>query len=161
MPEPTFEQFRDSMREGAEKIREQLGPEDDWLPSLMMDTPEGFMVMPLILPDGTELFGQEGIPVVSSYIVMAKARLVCRVQMGWAATPVRGDKRRPTDRPDRQEVLIIQVAEAGRQEFLMAEVTRHKDAPPELSEWTEAENAGGPLADALMAAVQVASQQEK
>lgn len=156
---PRFEAFRDSIRQGAEQIRVTLDSDEDWIPTLFMDAPDGFMAMPLILPDGTELFGQPGLELVTAVIVRAQARLVARIQMGWAANAVTGDMRRPSDRPDRYEVLMLQVAEPGRQELWMAEVTRHTDDSPTLGEWELSEQAGGVIAESLAAAVQVASQQ--
>lgn len=153
---PTFEEFRDSAFQGIEQNRLNLQPDEDWLPTLILDSPDGVMVMPLLLEDGQELFGQDGIRVVTSVIVSVKARMAARVQMGWAAKAVKGDMRRPGERPDKSEVLILQVAEAGRQEVWMTEVAR-QDGPPELGEW-ELASAGGPLADALASAVDLAAQ---
>ena len=156
---PRFDAFRDSIKSGAEQVRLTLEPDEDWIPTLFMDAPQGFMAMPLILEDGSELFGQPGLELVTAVIVKSQARLVARIQMGWAANAISGDTRRPGDRPDRSEVLILQVAEPGRQEVWMAEVTRNEDASPDLDEWELSEAAGGPIADALAAAIQVASQQ--
>lgn len=153
---PTFEDFRDSVFLGAEKVRETLGSDEDWLPTMMMDAPDGLMIMPLIAADGTELFGQEGAQQVTATIVKARARMVARVQMGWAAEPVKGDSRRPSDRPDRKEVLIVQVAEPGRQEVWMADVKRGA-GPPTLDEWILSDGAHGALADALSLAVEEAA----
>lgn len=158
--QPRFDTFRDAIRTGAEQIRQTLDPDEDWIPTLFLDAPRGFMALPLILPDGTELFGQPGLELVTAVIVKSEARLAARIQMGWAADARSEDKRRPSDRPDRSEVLILQVAEPGQQEVWMADVTRNEDAPPDLGEWELSEAAGGPIADALAAAIQVASQQQ-
>lgn len=152
---PTLDAFRDSALAGVEKVRQTLRPDEDWLPTMMMDTPDGLMIMPLLDAGGNEYFGQDGIQQVTATIVKAKARMVARVQMGWAATADAHDYRRPADRPDRVEVLIVQVAEPGRQEILMAEVKRGS-GPPELGEWTTSPG-GGALADALALAVEEAA----
>lgn len=152
---PTIEQFREILFEAVDDIAKDLSPTADWAPVLLIDSPDGFAICPLHDPDtGKLMTGQDSIPEVTALIVKMRARIVGRVGMGWAADQIPGDRTRPTDRGDRQEVLIIQIARPeSEQEVWMADVGRSDNAPPTLGEWTLMEGTGGPIAEALQVAV--------
>jgi hypothetical protein len=154
---PTVEQFREIIFEAVGDIAATLAPDADWAPVLLIDSPDGFAVCPLTDPTtGKSFTGQDSIPEVTALITKMKARMVGRVGMGWAADQIPGDDTRPTDRDDRQEILIVQIARPqSKQEVWIAEVERNPEQPPKLGEWSVMSDSGGPIAEALQMAVDI------
>jgi len=114
---------------------------------VLIDCEKGFAVYPL----HTELLtGQEGLATVAATVLSLDPKYVCRIQMGWAASYEDGNALRPSERPDKKEVLIVQVAEKGGQhELWISDIERNGTSPPEIVEWKLTPATTGPLAEAF------------
>lgn len=143
--ETTFDDWRGMSFDGIDQVGSQLEPDADWMPVILLDCEKGFVVFPL----QDELEGREGLAEVAATVTSLKPRYACRIQMAWSAGFVAGNNEAPSQRADRKEVLLAQIAEkGGAQEFWMAEVERDGVKPPQIIKW-ELAPASGPLADAF------------
>jgi len=157
MPEqpPTFEDFRDAALERAEAAGENLPPEHDWLPILLIDAPAGFCLLPLVDPDTGDrsLMEQEGLPTIIAALIEMNANIVARIQMAWTLDPAQAkDGPLPREHPDRKEILMVQVCEAGRQELWVTDIDRSGEHP-EIVKWEKSAARAGPFSDALQLAM--------
>ena len=151
MTEPTTDQFREMVISAVEAIGNDLGPEDDWLPVMLMHTDEGFQILPLVDPDGEiDLAGQEGLLRVAALLEQLKPKIVARVQMGWGRKGV-NDPETGAMVPgeERTEMLLVQVASEGFYEMWFTDIERQSDGPPRIVQWEQSEETTGPLAEAL------------
>ena len=149
MPSPTPEQFRDMVITAVERIGRDLGPEDDWLPVMLMHTERGFEIMPLIDPDGDiDLSSQEGLVQIAALLEELKPEIVARVQMGWGRSAATNSDGTLKPAGPRQEMLLVQIASSGFYEMWFTEIKRG-EGHPEIVEWEQSEETTGPLAEAL------------
>lgn len=144
-PIESFDHWRRLSFDGIDQVGAALKPDDDWLPVVLIDCPKGYVVYPL--PD--PLTGQEGLAEVAAAVLALEPRYVCRVQMAWAADYVEGNDEAPSQREDKREILMAQIAQkGGEHEFWSAEVERDGENPPQIVKW-ELQPAAGPMAEAF------------
>ena len=144
--------FRDYLFSAVEDVGATLEPDDDWAPVMMLIGPEKALFVPLIDGEGNDL--THDLPTLTALIAKESPQLVGRVGMGWASTDLR-DQRPVSEREDREEVLVVQIAEAGsRQEVWIGKVQRHPDAPPEVTSWEKSDSTGGVMVEAIQAAME-------
>jgi hypothetical protein len=141
----TFDDWRDMAFDGIDVVGGSLKPDADWMPVILMDCDKGFVVFPLQGDDQ----GREGLAEVASAVTSLDPRYACRIEMAWAADYVAGNDEAPSERADKREVLLAQIAQkGGEHEFWMGEVVRDGVKPPQIVKW-ELKPAAGPLADAF------------
>lgn len=145
-----FDDFKDRMFGAIDQIGTNLGPDDDWMPTLLYETADTVGVVPLV---GCE--GQEGLPAVTSLLVKANPDRIARVQMGWGAAFLPDSQVPASERPDRKELLTVFFCERGRDgrhELHVGEVSR-AGGHPAVDEWTVAKASGGAIAEAMRMAM--------
>lgn len=147
--------------DSIDRIGPTLGPEEDWAPVLILRTPEGTAIAPLV-ELGLEGTDAETLNRLAALVVEVGATAVCRVQPAWQGPPVEredyaaGDFVRPSENPDSTEVLIVQLADStGDSQVWSAEVVRGGDHPS-LGDWDRMPDAvGGRLVEVLRRALSV------
>lgn len=162
-----------TMKEGVLAIGEELEADEAWEPALFMASEEEDVVsiMPLaplfVNAASKEIAGEIVIPmaikkykakafglVLTSWIVEIDAKGVEEGELPIDAMVP------PSQHPQRQEVLVLALADQTTSTFLRAEITRDGDHPS-LSEWErmdEANNFGGTLWDAPIKALRERSE---
>lgn len=144
--------FRDYLFRAVEEVGTKLGPDEDWAPIMLLLGSQDLTMVPLVDEEGNDL-GRD-LPTLTSLLTKIAPDMVGRVGMGWASTDLK-DKRPVSQREEREEVLIIQIAEPGApQEVWMGKVTRHPDSHPEVSHWEKSEQTGGVIVEAIQAALE-------
>lgn len=146
-----FDEWKQSHLDTIEAIGKELDKDGDWLPVIVYER-QGLDigVLPLV-----GMGGQEGLPLVTAALAKIQPTRIARIEMGWAANFVEGSEQRPTDRPDRYEVVMAQFCEAGRDgqhELWWATVDRSGEHP-RLNEWELVGDFGGAVAEATRLAM--------
>lgn len=139
------------VEKGARDIGENLPPDGDWAPMLFFRNDKRVEIAPVEMEDKdkTALAIQiklkiaqatEAVLVTSSWMVKREEK-----DIDWETL-------RPSEQPDRQEVLVFTHVTQDNAELLMASIERHPDAHPglgPLSEHHEGLALSGRFADAL------------
>ena len=136
----TFELVKAMALNAAREVgRGFTEPDDDWQPiALAMDAKGRGIFMVLDFGPASETkqaFLEEVLPVL---LREAGAVAVALVTSSWMLT-FKGKRPavlpRPSESPDREEVLIVSVVDRLRAEAQIAPILRHPDRPPELGPW--------------------------
>jgi hypothetical protein len=134
---------------GVEAVRATFTqPDDDWHHMLLGQDSDGRLVMvdiraAFVDARTKEAFAAVGLP---RLIVAARLHRVAFVTSAWVAR-LEGDERvqaergeyiQPSRHPHRQEVVMVYTCSDGTESMSTARITRDRERPPRLSEWTQA-----------------------
>jgi len=154
----TLEVWRGFVLGSVARIGSTLGPEDDWMPTLLLDTPRGLGIVPL---EG-KLAEHEALPQLAAMIVHERAHFAARVQMSYQLDDAEANRKallgigpRPAEHPDRTEHVTVVVGSTETLEAWDALVLRTDDGVG-LGTWVSAEP-GGPVAESMRSALTVAT----
>jgi hypothetical protein len=147
MPDPTFEEFRDTTLANARTVGADLTkPDDDWAHVLLMLTPDRPMIVMLNDLLNTRA-GKESLPgVLAELFRRHRPSLAALVVSCWhrrvldhgplaALTMHMLDTYGVSTDPQRQELLMVDVASSARDEQWYADIQRHPQKPPTLGPW--------------------------
>lgn len=140
----------------AESIAGTLEQDGDWLPACLTQTADGIVMIANPLDAPPDL--------LAAILREMGAKQVAMTLSAWT---VKGELPPPDDddgfqlppsmREDRQETLVVSaVDDAGEAECWMAEIQRHDDSHPTLSEWENLTVVGGEIIEMLREAVPAA-----
>jgi hypothetical protein len=156
-----FDSWRRYVLAAVEQIGKSLGPDDDWMPTLLLDTDAGLAIMPL---EG-DLAEHGALPQIAALMVAQRATFAARVQMSWQISGedsqrflAGADTTRPTDHPNRTEHVTAILGDASELEGWDALVTRDERGVPSLGKWV-AVTPDGPVAQSMRGALIVAQRQ--
>ena len=120
-------------RSGIETIRKKLGPDDDWMPTLIVGKKDGGVDIVGIPPAGGSdaeraLLWQSTVP---SLLVERNAVAVVLVFTSWATNAPRSevDRPRPSEDPRRREMLTLLHVTPTSEQVEMAEILRGTKHP--------------------------------
>lgn len=131
------------MMEAVEGIQTQFDdPDDDWVPVMGLVPQEGENVM--LALDGRWLENDDTkhrlvtdvmIPAINGI----GAKTLATVFSAWVAKVPKDanleDLPRPSDNPDRKEVVVVTAMDSFNVKTWMVEIIRTEDSPPTLAEW--------------------------
>jgi hypothetical protein len=109
-------------------------PDDDWLPMMFFHTPSGVMnIIAIPMIDGRK---DDTASAIRSMLAMNKATDAVLLTSAWmvarpAGTPGVADLR-PSEQPDRREVLVLTGVDDATAITRVAAIHRHADRPPTL-----------------------------
>lgn len=161
---PTFDEFAKHVREQVRVVgRTFTEPDADWSPVAIVETPATIAVVgidPAFLADqeSKHLLGEQALPAL---VRQHKARKLALVMSAWmsvvenrpglAEALVRGELR-PSQDPERIEVVWVVVMDAEVKHAWMAQIRRSRRKPPKLGPWTQPPE-GGELAGLMVDSV--------
>lgn len=166
----TFDQFAERVLLQARMVgRTFTKPDDDWAPVAVIDTPRGLGVVVigaghLADYESKRVLGEQVLPAL---VREHKARKIALVTSAWMSVLAdRPDVRdalargelRPSQDPERVEVVWVTVMDAEVKRAWMAPILRSRRKPPKLGPWTrhdEGANSGlsGLLVDSVAEAL--------
>lgn len=146
------------------ELAELEGPDDDIMPHFLWLGRYGIGFMPLQMPDDAAK-DQIAEAMVASLIV-GRATEAVFVSTAWVAAYRRDDPTvnaragtaevRPSEHPDREEIIMLMYHTRREALLISAPVTRHPDKPPTLGDWETHEQShpkfrqpGGRFGDAI------------
>jgi hypothetical protein len=160
MPTP-LETLTEMSKDAIESIAETFEePDADWLPTMLVMTREetfnlvGIDPEFMASPTTKAILAEQVIPGVLREQNAIAAAFVSSAWMGTYDNTKMGigDKHlRPSQQPDRQEVVMLTLATALEAKSLTAPIIRHEDGPPTLGEWDGFDNPEGLFPEALRA----------
>ncbi len=115
-------------------------PEGDWVAALMLVDHNGAIVNPgsvrqfYASPETLEIFGTEALPY---FIRQHRAKAICLIATAWWANPAPG--KRPSEMPDRREMVYINLITPTEERYLHAPIARDPNLPPELGAFVDAD----------------------
>lgn len=142
----TFRQFADKAKLNARMVgRSFTEPDDDWAPVAMLEIATGQVHVILLTPffvdsDTKDVLTHQVLPAL---IQDTGARKLALVLSAWMAARPEHESEdeftsvRPSERPDRQEILQVVVYDAERVEWWAAPIERHRRKPPSLGAWRD------------------------
>lgn len=158
------------MKKAVENIGNEFEySDDDWMPVMGLVPQEGENVM--LALDGRWLENDETKHRLVTEVMIPAingigAKTLATVFSAWVAQAPKGSKiedlPRPSESPDRKEVVVITAMDSFNVKTWMIEILRSEDSPPELAEWTEYdENDGvkGSFVEEIQAALRDSSGQ--
>jgi len=129
-------------------------PEDDWAPMLFFRTPTGVMhvvAVPMIEDRKDEIAAA-----IQALLAMNKATEAAMLTSAWMVALPAGtsdiDSLRPSQHPERREVLVLTGVDEGTAITRVAFISRHPDRPPTLEpleDTAEGPGIAGRFIDAL------------
>lgn len=132
----SLRELAESAKRGARAVgREFTHPDDDWAPVVLLETPRGFELAQIEIPEDKDLFAF----VLSSLIAEKQASAVAMVTSAWMLTGdpaqehVRGGPP-PSEHPERREVVFVTCLsrDPDEDEGWCAPIFRSQDRPPRL-----------------------------
>lgn len=124
---------------GAEKIGRSFGPDEDWVPALLVRTRDDEFLPIAIPPGGDESHAVRDAlwqSVVPSLLVEAHAVEAVVVMSAWVSLgdPEKSESEQiaPSKNPDRRDVLVLFHVTQDAEDFVMAEVKRTPEGPAEI-----------------------------
>lgn len=145
---PTFDQFAERVLLQARMVgRAFTKPDDDWAPVALIDTPRGIGVVAIDTDYFADYESKQELAeqVLPALIREHKVRKIALVTSAWMSVladrpeardaMARGELR-PSQDPDRVEVVWITVMDAEVKRAWMAPILRSRRKPPKLGPWT-------------------------
>jgi hypothetical protein len=127
----TFAELRSAVIASVEDIGRSFGsPDDDWMPVLLSFGGTGSRV--IVLGDDKEQWHNEAAALRES-----EPAFVAAILSSWKVETENYDEDgpRPSEHPDRQEVLFIEMSDGQHFEMWEAPIIRFDITPPTLGEW--------------------------
>jgi len=140
----------------VERVGRTLGPEDDWVPVLLVEGSRGRTIVGL-----STLFSSEPAKAFAAQQLMpALLRLeeasgFALVFTAWMTTNEKAEPLLlpPSQDPDRVEAVVVTIADTTEHEVWVAPIERHSDETPTLGPWERIPAVSGPLVDPLLRAI--------
>lgn len=167
---PTFDQFAERVLLQARMVgRTFTKPDDDWAPVALIDTPRGIGVVAIDSDYFADYESKRALAelVLPTLVREHKARKLALVTSAWmsflADRPEARDamtrgKLRPSQDPERIEVVWIIVMDAEVKRAWSAPILRSRRKPPRLGPWTTHSDSadrvvGGPMVESVIQAL--------
>jgi hypothetical protein len=150
----TYRQFVDASLNAVRNVGKSFtGPDDDWAPMALLDGPHGIvpaaLSMEFFASDATkDALVCEHLPAL---IRSTQTRKLALVLSAWMSVVPRSpevdaaldegrypSRVRPSQDPNRQEIVSVSVYDAERAECHIARILRDGQGPPRLAKWSEA-----------------------
>jgi hypothetical protein len=135
-----FDQFETFVKEYVENIAEKLKPSEDWEQTFYVVNDEGAFrgFIDFNVDKDKEIFCKLLMP---SLIHRTKAFIYCFVSTGWQI-PKNLSKSgiRPSQHPDRVEILFIEVISFDKIRFLTGNIIRQEGKHPQIESWKVSDN---------------------
>jgi len=159
----TLEEFATAAQQMVEKVGESFErPDDDWMPVLIATDREGQIGVYGFADFVGDAGKDQQVQVIRQIIEQMGITQLALVQSAWAVTveakdfhPEVGLEQRPSEHPERFEMVALSVMDKDKTIFYEAKIKRDDLKPPTLEPWTRAKDATGrfvePLMDALKA----------
>jgi len=132
-------------------------PEADIPPLLVAKTPKGYLSVQLEMPQ--ELDERDMVAdYMMALIACSRATEAVFICTAWIATATFDDMRRPSQREDKDEVLVLAYDNGDTTSLWMAGLTRHENRPPDMGLWKQDGDSavGGRFAEALSLGLKLA-----
>jgi hypothetical protein len=125
-------------------------PQADIPPLLVAKTPKGYLSVQLEMPQEPDQRDMVA-DYMMALIACSRATEAVFICTAWMATATLADMRRPSEREDKNEVLVLAHDNGDTTSLWMAGLTRHENRPPDMGLWKHDEEStmGGRFAEAL------------
>jgi hypothetical protein len=147
----TYREFADTAKRIVRDVGHAFTTADaDWAPAALLALPDGSILVAML---DMNFFASEALKdtladdVLPALVAQHKANKLALVLSAWMrvlAADAPDDGIRPSQAPDRQEVLVVGVYDAERVEVHLARILRDGKRPPRLARWNiESADASG------------------